>query len=69
MENYIKLKIELTEKELKLIHTWIRRSIWEDYLKRIAECGWTDEQVRNETEQCIEAFGKIRNAIEEKWRC
>ena len=67
MEDKIELKIELTEKEMKLIHTWIRRSIWEDYLARIAECGWTDEQIRNETEQCIMAFAEIRHAIEEKW--
>lgn len=67
MENKIKLELEFTEKELKLIHTWIRRSIWEDYLARIAESGWTDEQIRNETEQCIMAFQDIRNAIEEKW--
>lgn len=67
MENKIELKLEFTEKELKLIHTWIRRSIWEDYLKRIEESGWTYEQIRNETEQCIMAFMEIRNAIEEKW--
>ena len=67
MENKIELKLEFTEKELKLIHTWIRRSIWEDYLRRIAESGWTDEQIRNETEQCIMAFQEIQTAIEEKW--
>ena len=68
MDNKSLLILEFTEKELKLIHTWIRRSIWEDYLKRIAECGWTDEEIRNKTEQCIDAFRKIQNAIEEKWR-
>lgn len=63
----MKITIEITDKETKLIHTWIRRSIFEDYFIRIADCTMTEEQARNTTYDAIDAFSTIRNAIEEEW--
>ena len=63
----MEIKIKLTDHEASLIHTWIRRSIYEDYFNRIAECTMTEEQARDETYNTIYAFQEIRDAIEEEW--
>lgn len=67
MEKKIKIELEFTEHEAKLIHTWIRRSIFEDYFKRIVECTMTDEQADSETYRTMFAFQEIQTAIEENW--
>lgn len=67
MEKKIKIELELTEHEAKLIHTWIRRSVWEDYWDRIQDCTMTEEQAKNETYNTIYAFQDIQRAIEESW--
>lgn len=67
MEKKIKIEIELTEHEAQLIHTWIRRSIFEDYFNRIADCTMTEDKAKNETYNTIYAFQEIQSAIEERW--
>lgn len=67
MEKKIKIEIELSEHEAQLIHTWIRRSIFEDYFNRIADCTMTEDKAKNETYNTIYAFQEIQSAIEEKW--
>ena len=64
MKKKIKIEVELTEHEAKLIHTWIRRSIFEDYFNRIADCTMTEDEAKNETYNTIYAFQEIQNAIE-----
>lgn len=64
----MKITIELTDHEAKLIHTWIRRSIFEDYFNRIADCTMTEEQAKNETYNTIYAFQEIQTKIEEEWK-
>ena len=67
MEKKIKIELEFTEHEAKLIHTWIRRSIFEDYFNRIADCTMTEDKAKNETYNTIYAFQEIQSAIEERW--
>ena len=67
MEKKIKIEVELTEHEAQLIHTWIRRSIFEDYFERIADCTMTEDQAKNETYNTIYAFQEIQSAIEKNW--
>lgn len=63
----MEIKIKLTDHEAGLIHTWIRRSIYEDYYNRIADCNMNEEQARDETYNTINAFLEIRDAIEKEW--
>lgn len=62
----MKFTINLSEKEAKLVCTWIRRSIWEDYEKRIEECGYNTEENRNRIYDTIGAFSSIRDKITEQ---
>lgn len=59
------LSVELTKREASLIHTFIRRSIFEQYERNVNEAGDTDEQTKNRAYETIEAFASIRDAIEE----
>lgn len=59
------LSVELTKREASLIHTFIRRSIFEQYERNMNEAGDTDEQTKNRAYETIEAFASIRDAIEE----
>lgn len=59
------LSVELTDRESSLIHTFIRRSIFEQYERNMNEAGDTDEQTKTRAYETIEAFASIRDAIEE----
>lgn len=59
------LSVELTKREASLIHTFIRRSIFEQYERNMNEAGDTDEQTKTRAYETIEAFASIRDAIEE----
>lgn len=59
------LSVELTKRESSLIHTFIRRSIFEQYERNMNEAGDTDDQTKNRAYETIEAFASIRDAIEE----
>ena len=59
------LSVELTKREASLIHTFIRRSIFEQYERNMNEAGDTDDQTKNRAYETIEAFASIRDAIEE----
>ena len=59
------LSVELTKREASLIHTSIRRSIFEQYERNMNEAGDTDDQTKNRAYETIEAFASIRDAIEE----
>lgn len=67
MKDKLEIKLKLSLHEAKLIHTWIRRSIFEDYFNRIADCTMTEDQAKNETYNTIYAFQEIQSAIEENW--
>ena len=60
----MQITLELTETESKLIHTFIRRSIFEDYIRPMQESGDTKEQTTDRVYNTISAMGKIRTAIE-----
>ena len=60
----MKIELELTEQEARLIHTCLRRSIYEQYFRNMAEAGDTKKQAENRTYSTIYAFDKIRTAIE-----
>lgn len=61
----MKIEIELTEREAFELHTFIRRSIFEDYIRAMAECNQTDEQTNDRVYEVIYALNKIRKGIEE----
>lgn len=60
----MQITLELTETESKLIHTFIRRSIFEDYIRPMQESGDTKEQTTDRVYNTIFAMEKIRTAIE-----
>jgi hypothetical protein len=60
----MQITLELTETESKLIHTFIRRSIFEDYIRPMQESGDTKEQTTDRVYNTISAMEKIRTAIE-----
>lgn len=57
------IELELSDREAILIHTFIRRSIYEQYLRNMAEAGDTPEETENRTYSTIHAMEKIRTAI------
>lgn len=61
----MKFEIELTEREAFELHTFIRRSIFEDYIRAMAECNQTDEQTNDRVYEVIYALNKVRKGIEE----
>jgi hypothetical protein len=63
----MKIELELTDQEARLIHTFIRRSIYEQYFRNMAEAGDTEEEAKNRTYDAIQAVEKIRNAIADEW--
>ena len=60
----MQITLELTETESKLIHTFIRRSIFEYYIRPMQESGDTKEQTTDRVYNTISAIEKIRTAIE-----
>lgn len=60
----MQITIELTEKESNLIHTFIRRTVFEDFIRPMQESGDTKEQTLNRVYETISAMQKIRTAIE-----
>lgn len=60
----MKIELELTNEEAHLIHTFIRRSIFEQFFRNMAEAGDTKEEAENRTYATIHAMEKIRNAID-----
>lgn len=57
---------ELTEREARLILTFIRRSCFEQYYRNMNECGFTEQENKNISYETIEAFANVRDAISEK---
>lgn len=60
----MKLEIELTEREAFELHTFIRRSIFEDYIRAMAECNQNQEQTNDRVYEVIYALNKVRKEIE-----
>lgn len=61
----MKIELKLTDQEASLIHTFIRRTIFEDYIRPMAEACDTRDQTNNRVYDTIHAMEKIRNAIVE----
>lgn len=61
----MKIELELTDQEASLIHTFLRRAIYEQFYRNMAEAGDTKEEATNRTYSTIYAMDKIRNAIAE----
>lgn len=59
-------KIMLNEKAARLICTFIRRSIFEQYERNMSEAGFTPEQNKQITYDTVEAFTDLREAIAEQ---
>lgn len=56
-------KIMMTEKSARLICTFIRRSIFEQYERNMSEAGFTPEQNKQITYDTIDAFADLREQI------
>lgn len=63
----MKITIDLTDKQAKLIHTCIRRQIFETYIQPMYEANDTKEDTENRIYDTIEAMYKIKDAIAKKW--
>lgn len=62
----MKITVDLTDVEAQNLHTFIRRSIFEDYIRAMAECNQTQEQTNDRVYEVIYALNKIRKEIEAK---
>lgn len=56
-------KIMMTEKAARLICTFIRRSIFEQYERNMSEAGFTPEQNKQITYDTIDAFYDLSEQI------
>lgn len=56
-------KIMMTGKSARLICTFIRRSIFEQYERNMSEAGFTQEQNKQITYDTIDAFNDLREQI------
>lgn len=61
----MKITFDVTEREARLIHTFIRRSCFEQYYQNMSEAGDDLEKANNRAYDTINAFCAIRDAIEE----
>lgn len=59
-------KIMLTENAARLICTFIRRSIFEQFERNMSEAGFTPEQNKQITYDTIEAFNDLREEINQQ---
>lgn len=59
-------KIMMNEKAARLICTFIRRSIFEQYERNMSEAGFTPEQNKQITYDTVEAFTDLKAAIAEQ---
>lgn len=59
----MKLEIELTDREASLIHTFIRRSLYEQYFRNMTEAGDTKEKAEDRAYETINAMGRLGQAI------
>lgn len=64
----MKIELELTDKEAQLIHTFIRRSCFEQYARNMDEAGASKEETETRAYDTIAAFAGIRDAIEDEWK-
>lgn len=60
----MEITVELTEREAFELHTFIRRSIFEDYIRAMAECNQNQEQTNDRVYEVIYALTKIKKEIE-----
>lgn len=59
----MKIQLDLTEREARLVCTFIRRSIYEQYERNMSEAGMTSDQVAEIVEDTATAFYDIREQI------
>lgn len=59
----MKIQIELNEKDIKLIRTFVRRSIYEQYERNMAECGMSQQEIRDVTYDTITAFNDLSDQL------
>ena len=59
----MKIELELTDQEAHLIHTFIRRSYYEQFLRNMTEASDTKEDAEARTYATIRAVEKIKTAI------
>lgn len=60
----MKITVDLTDLEAQNLHTFIRRSIFEDYIRAMSECNQSQEQTNDRVYEVIYALSKIRKEIE-----
>ena len=62
----MKVTLQLTDREARLILTFVRRSCFEQYYRNMNECVLTEQENKNISYETIEAFANVRDAISEK---
>lgn len=58
------ITFDVSEREARLIHTFIRRSYFDQYFQNMTEAGDDLEKANNRAYDTINAFCSIRDAIE-----
>lgn len=59
----MKIQLDLTDREARLICTFIRRSIYEQYERNMYECGMSREEASNVISDTVYAFDTVRDQI------
>ena len=60
----MQIQIDLTDQEIKLLHTFTRRLIFEDLIRPMYESNDTKEQTENRVYATFHALGKIQTELE-----
>jgi hypothetical protein len=64
----MKLEVELTSEEAFELHTFIRRSIVEDYIRAMNEVNQSADKTNDRVYEVISALTAVRKQIEKKWQ-
>lgn len=59
----MKIQLDLKEREARLVCTFIRRSIYEQYERNMSEAGMTRDQAAEIAEDTAAAFYDVREQI------
>lgn len=66
----MRIEVDLTDQEAFELHTFIRRSIFEDYIRAMDEANQDTGKTHDRVYTVEGALGKIREQIAKEWdRC
>lgn len=62
----MKFNLDISERQARLILTFIRRSTFEQFERNMSEAGFTVQENKNISYETIDAFCCVRDSLSEK---